>query len=140
MINPGRLILKAWYELLNGNISIPVYRTDAESGLVGHYLLIKIESSTNQNTNTSFNTFPVLIADIVTRFANKIDDAVVFDISNEIDALVFTDPSHHGLPVQTGIQIVKVTKQNETVLTEDDGSIPKINRLVARYSHNVLQT
>jgi hypothetical protein len=145
MRNPGRAILKAWNELLDGNvfyngIPVPGGRTDIGSEVEGHYYLLRLESSSTRNTNSSFDTFPVVIVDIVTRFANKIDDTVVFDISTEIDRLVFIDPSHHGLPDQHGFQIVGVTKQNETVLPEDDGATPKINRLVSRYSHRVLQT
>lgn len=145
MINPGRSILKSWYELLNGNVfynSLPVpgFRTDADSEIQGHYYIIRLESSTNRNTNSSFDTFPVIIVDIVTQFPNKIDDSVVFDISTEIDRLVFPNPSHHGLPAQAGFQIVNVTKQGETILPEDNGATPKINRLISRYSHRVLQT
>jgi hypothetical protein len=144
MRNPGRAILKAWYELLNGAVflntnPVPVSRTDVGSEVEGHYILLRLESSSTRNTNSSFDSFPVVIVDIVTRFANKIDDAVVFDISTEIDRLVFVNPSHHGLPDQPGFQIVGVTKQNETVLPEDDGATPKINRLISRYSHRVLE-
>lgn len=145
MRNPGRSILKSWHELLNGSVfyngsEVSINRTDVGSEIEGHYVLLRLESSTTRNTNSSFDSFPVVIVDIVTRFANKIDDNVVFDISTEIDRLVFTDPSHHGLPDQSGFQIVGVTKQNETVLPEDNGATPKINRLVSRYSHRVLQT
>lgn len=145
MRNPGRAILKAWFELLDGSVvvdgnTIPVRRTDIESDFEGHYILLRLESSSNRNTNSSFDTFPVVIVDTVTRFANKIDDVVAPEISSAIDSLVFIDPSHHGLPDQPGFKIVSVTKQNETVLPEDNGATPKINRLVSRYSHRVLQT
>lgn len=144
MRNPGREILKSWYTLLNGNIfynsqPVPIGRTDIGSEVSGHYVLLRIESSTTRNTNSSFDSFPVMIVDIVTQFVNKIDDTVVFDISTEIDRLVFVDPSHQGLPNPQGFQIVSVTKQNETVLPEDNGATPKINRLVSRYSHRVLE-
>jgi hypothetical protein len=136
MRNAGRAILKAWYELLNGAVffnggEVPVNRTDVESDVEGHYILLRLESSSTRNTNSSFDSFPVVIVDIVTRFANKID---------EIDRLVFKNPSHHGLPPQSGFQVVNVSKDNETVLPEDNGATPKINRLVSRYSHRVLQT
>lgn len=144
MRNPGRAILKSWHDLLSGSVfynSLPVSinRTDVGSEVTGHYVLLRMESSSTRNTNSSFDSFPVIIVDIVTRFDNKIDDTVVFDISTEIDRLVFPDPSHHGLPDPHGFQIVGVTKQNETVLPEDNGATPKINRLVSRYSHRVLE-
>lgn len=145
MISPGRNILKAWYELLNDNITIdsnliPVFRMDAPSGQTGHYILIRMEGGSTRNTNSSFDSNHIVVIDIVTQFDNKIDDSVVFDISTEIDKLVFPDPAHHGLPEQSDIQIIKVVKENETVLPEDDGAIPKINRLVSRYSHRIHQT
>jgi hypothetical protein len=140
MINYGRLILKAWFEMLDGVVSKPVYRTDADSAETGHYFLIRIESNTTRNTNSSFVNNPVVIIEAITRFENKIDDAVACDMMIEVDQLIFPDPSRNGLPVQTGMQVVKVTKQTETVLAEDNGSFPKINRIVARYLHTVLQT
>lgn len=139
MINPGRKLLKAWMDLLDGAISVPVFRTDAPSGQAGHYVLLRMESSTSRHNNHDFVTNPVVIVDIVTVFDNKIDDVIVFDISTEIDELVSPTPAEIGLPVQSGIQIVTVDKQSETILPEDDGSAPKINRLVARYIHRVLQ-
>jgi hypothetical protein len=139
MINPGRLILKAWSQLLDGIISVPVFRTDAPSGQSGHYVLIRMEGSSESGNNQEFVTNPVVIVDIVTQFENKIDDTVVFDISSEIDQLLFLDSAHHSLPVQSGIKVTSITRQNETILPEDDGAVPKINRLVARYVHRVLQ-
>lgn len=145
MKHPGRLLLKAWYELLNGTViyngyTFPVYRTDVDSAESGHYLLLRLESMTSNNTNSSFFTRPVVILEIITVFDNKIDDSVVFDVQSLVDQLLFPDPSHHALPVQTGFQVVKVTKDTETVLTEDNGATPKINRLISRYAHSVLQT
>lgn len=145
MRHPARKTLKSWVDLLNGNVfyngnPVAGYRTDVDSAETEHYYILRVESSSGANNNREFVNNLVIIVDIVTRFKSKVDDTVVFDISTEIDRLVFPNPSHHGLPAQSGFQIVSIVKQNETVLTEDDGSIPKINRLVARYVHRILQT
>lgn len=137
MINPGALILKAWHELLDGNISVPVYRTDAPASEDGNYVLLRIESSTGQRTNSTSIKNPVLITEVVTKCDTMINDAEVFEIDTEIGNLLNSGPAIHNLPAQAGIQIVDVIRQNETVIPEDDGT-HRYNRLIVRNIHRVL--
>lgn len=144
MIHPGRAILKSWVELLDGQIfydgsEVKGYRTDVDVNESGHYYVLRLEGGSNNNNNRFFVNNVVVILDIVTRFPTRINDVVVFEIASEIDRRIFPDPQHHGLPEQSGFQIVNVTRQNETILPEDDGSTTKINRLVARYVHRIRQ-
>lgn len=138
MINPGHLILKAWYELLSGNISVPVYRTDAPASENGNYVLLRIESSTDRRNNHSDVTIPVLITEVVTKYSTMINDKDVFDIDSEIGELLSSNPATHNLPAQAGIQITDVVRQNQTVLGEDDG-VYRYNRLITRNIHRVAQ-
>lgn len=137
MINPGALILKAWHELLNGNISVPVYRTDAPASENGNYVLLRIESSTQGRTNQSNIHRPVVISEVVTKYDTMINDSDVFEIDTEIGELLSSDPAKHNLPAQGGIQIVDVFRQNGTVIPEDDGT-HRYNRLIVRNIHRVL--
>jgi hypothetical protein len=139
MITPGGKILKSWFELLSGLISVPVYRTDAPSTETGNYVLLRLESSNDKRNNQSNVTNPVLITEVVTKYESIINDQEVFDIDSEIGTLLSTTPSTHNLPTQAGIQIVTVVRQNQTVLPEDDGTF-RYNRLITRNIHNVLQT
>lgn len=138
MINPGHLILKSWFELLDGEISVPVYRTDAPPEEKGNYVLLRLESSTDRRNNNANVTMPVLITEVVTKYDTMINDSDVFLIDSEIGMLLSSDPATHNLPVQAGIQIVDVVRQNETVIPEDDGT-HRYNRLITRNIHRVLQ-
>lgn len=144
MINPGGKLLNAWFDLLNGNLSlnstnIPVFRTDADSGWVGDYVLLRMESSTDRRNNSQNVTNPILITDVVTKYDAMINDADVFDIDSQIGQLLSSNAATHNLPAQSGIQIVSVIRQGQTVLAEDDGTF-RYNRLITRNAHRVLQT
>lgn len=138
MINPGHLILKAWFELLDGEISVPVYRTDAPPEETGNYVLLRMESSTDRRNNHFNVTSPVLITEVVTKYANRINDAEVFEIDSEIGTLLSSTAATHNLPEQEGIQIVSVIRQSVTVIPEDDGT-HRYNRLITRNIHRVVQ-
>lgn len=140
MINVTNKILKAWYELLNGNLSVPVYRLDAPASEKGNYVLLRIESDTDRSNNSGFVNVPVVITEVVTRFDTMIDDSVAADIDSEISELLYTStPGHHSLPAQEDINIVSVTRRDATYLPEDDGAIPRIHRLITRNVHRVEQ-
>lgn len=138
MRNVTGKLLKAWYELLNGNISVPVYRSDSDPKDEGHYVLLRIESDSDNSNNHSFVTNPVIITEVITRFAVRIDDQVVIDIDNEIGVLLKSRSATHNLPVQDDIQIVDVRRSNATYINEDDGTL-RYHRLITRNVHRVVQ-
>lgn len=141
MINVTNKVLKAWYELLAGNLSVPVYRVDAPNTEEGNYVLLRVESdSRRDNFHRDFSK-PVIITEIVTKFpgAGMIDDSVTGDIDTEISMLLFPGvPNRHNLPAQSGIGIIDVNRANATYLPEDDGAF-KYHRLVTRNLHLVEQ-
>lgn len=141
MINPGHLILKSWYELLNNNtlVGVPVYRTDAPPDAPDKYVLLRMESSSDRRNNSTNVTNPVLITEIVTKYAARINDQDVFTIDSGIGTALSSTPATHNLPAQAGIQIVSVIRQNETVVPEDNGATPRVNRLITRNVHRVVQ-
>jgi hypothetical protein len=139
MINVGNKILKAWYEMLNGQLSVPVYRTDAPAEEEGNYVIIRIESDGSQNTNNQrFISNPVVITDVVTKFKAEIDDGLAADIDNEISLLLHSNPATHNLPSQDGIGITRVRRENATYIPEDDGTF-RYMRIVTRNVHRVEQ-
>lgn len=133
-------VLKAWFEMLDGVISVPVYRTDVDSYVAGNYVILRVESETSKLNNNSFVTSPVIITEVVTRFNKVIDDGVAADIDDEIAQLLYQGGAgSHNLPAQQGIQIVEVKRQEATYLPEDDG-IYKYHRLITRNVCRVVQT
>lgn len=131
-------VLKAWYELLNGNISVPVYRMDAPATQEGNYVLLRVESETDARNNARHVVNPVIITEVVTKHQGMIDDTIAPGIDDEISQLLFTSTRQHNLPVQADIQITDVRRANATYINEDDGT-NRYHRLVTRNVHRVAQ-
>lgn len=138
MINPAHKILSAWFALLNGNLSVPVFRTDAPADYEGNYVIIRIESATDTPNNHVFISNPVLITEVVTSSQIMLDDSVAPMIDEEIGTLLYSSPRQHRLPAQTGIQITSVQRRDATYLPEDDGT-KRFLRLITRNIHRVEQ-
>ena len=138
MNNVTNKVLKAWFELLNGKISVPVYRTDAPPDAI-NYVLLRAESETDKTNNAKFVTAPVIITEVVCLFNARIDDSLAPGIDDEIAGLLFSAPGKNSLPIQSGIQISGVHRLNATYLPEDDGTF-RIHRLITRNVHRVTQT
>jgi hypothetical protein len=138
MKNVTGKIMNAWYELLNGNISVPVYRTDAPPTEEGNYLLLRAESDSDNSNNHSFVTNPVIITEVITKFSARIDDGLAGEIDDEVGTLVKPTSATHALPVQDDIQIVDVRRSNATYINEDDGTF-RYHRLITRNLHRVVQ-
>jgi hypothetical protein len=111
MINVTNKVMKAWYELLHGNLSVPVYRVDAPISEEGNYVLLRVESESDKTNNSKFVTSPVVITEVVTKFSAAIDDGVAAEIDSEIAELLFPVVGQHGLPAQDDIQITDVIPQ-----------------------------
>ena len=139
MINVTNRLLKAWFELLDGNLSVPVYRYDAPATETGNYVLLRIESDSDDSNNQRFVSTPVVITEVITKFSTMINDSLAGEIDEEIGEFLYpTTPGHHALPAQDDIQIVSVTRRDATYLPEDDGT-NRYLRLVTRNVHRVEQ-
>lgn len=142
-INVTNLVMKAFYEMLNGHVNvgtaIPVYRVNAPITEEGHYILLRVESETYRSNNSKFVSYPVIITEVVTRFAIAIKDGVAADIDNEIVALLYPSIGQLGLPLQNDIQITSVERVNATYIPEDDGATNKIHTLSTRNVCRVVQ-
>lgn len=135
--NISNLVLKAWYELING-ISVNVYRTDAPPDEEGNYVLLRVESLTDDTNNARHVSGVVVITEVVTKHSIRIDDSIATDIDDEIAQRLFPNVGKHALPVQDGIQITDVRRANATYINEDDGT-NRYHRLVTRNVHRVAQ-
>lgn len=138
MKNVTGKLLTAWFTLLNGQTSVPVYRTDAPPEEEGNYILLRVESETDNSNNQKFVTNPVIITEVITKFNARIDDGLAPEIDDEIGTLLKSNSATHNLPAQPGIQITDVRRENSTTLNEDDGTF-RYNRIITRNIHRVLQ-
>ena len=88
MINVTNRLLKAWFELLDGNLSVPVYRYDAPATETGNYVLLRIESDSDDSNNQRFVSTPVVITEVITKFSTMINDSLAGEIDEEIGELL----------------------------------------------------
>lgn len=138
MLNTTNRVMQAWYTLLNGNLSVPVYMIDAPATETGNYVLLRVESDSETANNHKWISNPVIMTEVVTRFATIIDYTIAGAIDEEVGVLLYDNPSHHNLPAQNDIQITSVKRRDATYLQEDDG-VSRYYTLATRNVHRVEQ-
>lgn len=138
-MNAHTKILDAWMSLLDGNISVPVYRIDVPEEEEGNYVQLRVEGGTGINNKRNISDEFIVITDIVTIFENNIDGSVVDGIDAEIFDLVLPTSRGGALAQTSGMQILNVSRENFDYLDENDGT-KKYYRKVSRYKHIVTQT
>lgn len=140
MINTMGPLLDSWMSLLDGVISVPVYKEDVPESETGNYVVVREEGETADNNKKTFNDNSIVIVDIVTRFRNNINRSVADGIYNEIVGLVFDSPTEHNLPDQNGIQILNVFRENTPASLQEDNGSEKWFRIILRFNHRIHQT
>ncbi len=131
-------IKTAWWNVLSGIISVPVYKDAVPLQANGNYVLIKSDGSNQTELNNSaFFQSVVIICEIYTKFATTGQSKTAYDIAQEIYDEIITSPNSFGITL-TNFQITQITVQSETELYEDDGS-EKVFRLIIRYEHFINQ-
>lgn len=137
MDNVSKIIRQAYYDALNGNISVSVYKEDVAIDEKGHHVIIRIESETDGSHKAGFVTNPVVITDVVGVFGSSVDPDEVDDIDSEIRAILKGDVN--ATLVSSGVLISNMTPKTSESFSEDDGSkkyYRKITRWVQRISHS----
>ena len=137
MINTTGSLVTAWYNLLNGNVGVDVYKEDAPEKPDDHFVLIRAEGGSSANTKQSFADETIIITDIVTVFENNIDRSVAESIDNTICGLILPT-RQSGLTNPSSVQIQNVKREDFGYLTEE--GTKKIYRKISRWAHYVHQT
>jgi hypothetical protein len=133
----SKQIRQAYFDALDGNISVDVYKEEPPMNVNTHHVIIRVESETAASNSTSFVTKPVVIVECVGVFTNSIDPDVVDDIDNEVRNIIKPDRSSRTFTV-SGIQISNIKADSSTLLQDDDGTkryFRKITRWTNRVSH-----
>src|SRR5574339_313617 len=140
MINVAGPLLDSWQELIDGVISVPVYKEHAvPEDETRNYVELRLESEFEDDTKQTFRSDVVIVTDIVTMFNVAIDRSVAESIDGQIKALIKTSPGLHGLQEQSGMQILNVIPETTSYLTEYDGG-KKYYRKIVRYTHRIIKT
>ncbi len=139
MINVMGKLMDSWASLIDGVISVPVYKEGSVPETAVNYVELRAESEAEDDTKHSFRNDAVVITDIVTRFQVAIDRSVADRIDGEIKALVRPTPASHGLAVQSGMQILNVIPSDASYFDEVESGT-KYYRKIVRYTHRIIQT
>jgi hypothetical protein len=142
MINPANNVRKAFYTLLNGNISygadvVPVYEGEGEAN-IPYQILIGNQSYTEEGTKHSFAGRFSQELEIVTEMKGKSVTKHADEIANEVLALVIPTPRTTGLNVAE-FQVIGIRKNLRSVLREEAGNGNKIVRRIIEFNFLINQ-
>lgn len=127
--------MDAWFDLLDGNISVPVHKIDVPMGASEPYVWIYPESGTGADNKRSKVDEVVVVVQVVTRFNAAINQEPVEEIDEAVEALVRPSSTSTGLSV-SGYQVHQVSRDGFNYITEEDGT-DKIYSKVSRYIHRI---
>ena len=136
--NPIQDITTEWFNLLDGVISVPVYKETVLPSETGNYVVIRTEGQTTTKNHSGFFTNAVIIVEVVTKFNQAVDTSVCDEIDNEITELVFPTPNTFGIGNTANHQITDINLQSASYLSEDDGT-KKYYTKISRYEHSINQ-
>lgn len=128
----------AWFNLLDGNVGVNVYKESVPIREKGNHVLIRAEGETTIKNNSAFFINAVIIIEVVTVFETMIDRSTVDTIDGLITELIFTSPNTYGINSLTNHQITDIQLQSSRYLAEDDGT-KKYYSKISRYDHSLNQ-
>lgn len=135
-------LVKAYYQLLNGNITyegepVNVYNVAVDSTDRFHYIQLRPESETDASNKSSFVTSPVIIADILTLHDGGIDAEVVENIDNQMRELLF--PTRQGTIIDLDdYQVLNIRVESSSYLEGFNGTKHE-HRKITRFSNRIVQ-
>lgn len=140
MIATMGLLMDSWQELIDGVISVPVFKEGSvPEEIEENYVELRAESENEDDTKHSFDSDNIVITDIVTMFNVSVDRSVCESIDNEIKTRVRPTTQSHGLMDQSGIQILAVYPETTNYVEEYDSG-KKYYRKIVRYRCRIIQT
>lgn len=132
--NPVYDLTTAYFNLLDGVISVDVFKEQAPIDRSTNYVLIRAESqSTPEKNNSAFFSSVIVIVEIVTFFNTSITTKPLNDIDEEINELIFPTHNSFGISIADH-QVTDITLQSSSYLPEDG-----VFRKVLRYENIVNQ-
>ena len=127
--NPEYDMATAIYQLISGELTVPVYKTDVPAQVNEHHVIVRSESSSPLERNKhAFVTTCTVLVEVVTVFNAAIDESVSSGITNDINGLLMPTPNSYGITTDYKISDITVSSNN---VIEDDGTnkyLTKINR------------
>lgn len=127
----GYNVLTAWYNLLNGHLSVPVYKTSSDSD--ENHVLLRFESESNQMNHSAYLRDIIIICEVITFHRNTVETKTAWEILEDIHALVYSSPAEFNLAEAT---VYNIDEAGTSELIEG-GSNPIIYRLIKRFLNQI---
>lgn len=132
-------LTQSYYDLLDGPVSVDVFKQDAPSGRRTNYVLVRAESEAEAGNKRSIANESAVIIDIVTFHEVNIDTTVANGIAGEVKGLIKPTSGAVPLTQTSGMQILNLEINDAGFLQEEDNEL-KIYRIILRCTQRVLQT
>lgn len=139
MISVLQKVADAWMQTLKDQLAngVKVYPVSTLNREGGNYVLLSIESDTEQPLKSAAWNKVVMRVKIVTRFPTIVDQNIAFGIDNEIEQLVRGIPGSQ-LVKQDDIQILEVTRE-QSIPLDYQTSEYKVYEINTRYANHIFQ-
>lgn len=116
-------VRKAWYTLLNGNLSygglnVPVQdeKLKEVNSIYKHYVILAEQTSTPDESKQGYERQVTINLDIVTKTDNSVSKSIADNIANQILNLLYPTLHVHALPTPAGWQFLNPQLERETYL------------------------
>lgn len=140
MIDTKLPLRRAYYELLNGNISVPVYSDiQALGDTESTYVLLSSQTSNSSNRMCGWASTDTMLLDIVYKAEGRSNKQTVDAIANEIFSLLLPSPGNNNLPAQPGIEIYNITVVSDNYVPISMGDRKQITRRLITFSQTIKQ-
>lgn len=144
MIDVKRPLRKAYYELLNGNLTsggnaVPV-GDDVVEDTADVYVILAAQSGSDNSTFQSFDSIETIDLDIVYKGGAFVNKGVVDNVANQILQLVVPSPQVNALPAQIGVQVNCVELTGDRYLDFGLNNSDSVVRRILTYTQKVRQT
>lgn len=146
MIDVKRPLRKAYYELLDGNISVNGHNVPVSDDVkkfgetATMYVILSTQTGSDDSTFSSFDSQEDIILDIVFKSKGRTNKDALDSIATQILGMVLPVPAFNALPTQIGVDFHCVQLINDRYLGFELAGSTSISRRLLTFTQKVRQT
>ena len=133
----------AFWNLLNGNLEYEGNNVPVSDEILtedaNYYVLLTNQTSTPDETKTSFDAEATMTVDIITKTYQSVTKDIADDIADQILTLLRPTPNTHALPTPANWQFLNLRKTGDQYLSLNVTPTSSIIRRVMTFSFRVVQ-
>lgn len=131
---------KAYYTLLNGNISVPVYDdTQALGDDENLYVLLGNQASGDTSPLSGWSNNQSINLQIVYKSAGQTNKEKLDIVANEIMTLLLPDRTGNALPFDPDFQFLNVVLESSNYLSMAQGKSLQVSQRILIFTQDVIQ-